>query len=1073
VPARKTATNKTATRSPRSAPRARTAFDQKLVLQAWILRLLEAKDFESLCPPAFRHPNQEGADTQGVSHYHRELINRTVERASLPDALLLEYDQNIQRHTARINRRRREPIRWKYFQYMALLFTEIYLDRWFTDKDGMLAALNVFLTDFNTKLGPEEQLPAYTLEDLRKVALWQATGSGKTLLMHVNLLQFLHYQERTGKRSALNKLLLITPSEGMTKQHLEEFAASGIDAEVFNKDGSGQMSMFTGQSVEVLEISKLGAETKDKVVAVESFTGGNLVMVDEGHKGARSEEKVFLQRRNALCSAGFAFEYSATFGQAMKAADDAELEGQYARCILFDYSYKFFHGDGYGKDYRILNLRKAKDADEEQRYLTASLLRYYQQLRVWLDHRTEFTGFNVERPLWVFFGAKVNAGEIGDIEKVLLFLARFLSKPAESAATLDDLLHERALLLDAAGNNVFAGAFPYAGAKLQLSGQQAFEDILKEVFNAPSGGRLHVRLLKQAAGELSLSVGVGQAFGVINVGEPNKLRDRCEAHKKEMTAGDQDVGTSLFNEVAKPESRIHLVMGAKKFTEGWSSWRVSSIGLMNMGRTEGSEVIQLFGRGVRLKGWNMTLKRSEALQNLGVLAAPRFLDLVETLDVFGVKADYMDAFREYLQTEGVKTTRDTEEVLLPVLPTLKDWKKHALKIIRVPKGMSYLKDGPCPELRLRAVDFQRYPVKLDWYPRVQAMGRGAPLAQDKTRWKARKLEPQHLAFLQRERLFLKLEELKAARGWHNLALSREAVSELLENPNWYELFIPATRLTFEKMDSVRQWQQIMEALLAAYVERFYKLEQQAWEHQHAQVEELDEEDTSLFISHYKVQVEKSQKALLDTIKDLKTDLQGGKARAITLGQFRSWGWEAHLYQPLIHLKSGSLIQMQPVGLQASEYEFVEDLKAHCLSPGGLPAGTEIFLLRNQSRKGVGFFASGGFYPDFIVWLIRGTEQHVVFVDPHGLRYSEGKEDPKIRLHAEIKKLEARLTKTSPDLHLHSFIVCPAAWQTLLNFHSHTTQDEVRNCNVLFQVDDKSSYIGQMIGKVLGQATALG
>ena len=32
---------------------------------------------------------------------------------------------------------------------------------------------------------------------------------------------------------------------------------------------------------------------------------------------------------------------------------------------------------------------------------------------------------------------------------------------------------------------------------------------------------------------------------------------------------------------------------------------------MNLGRGEGSDSIQLFGRGVRLKGWNMTLNRSD------------------------------------------------------------------------------------------------------------------------------------------------------------------------------------------------------------------------------------------------------------------------------------------------------------------------------------------------------------------------------------------------------------------------------------------------------------------------------
>ena len=36
--------------------------------------------------------------------------------------------------------------------------------------------------------------------------------------------------------------------------------------------------------------------------------------------------------------------------------------------------------------------------------------------------------------------------------------------------------------------------------------------------------------------------------------------------------------------------------------EGWNSWRVSNMGLLNIGRNEGSEIIQLFGRGVRLRG---------------------------------------------------------------------------------------------------------------------------------------------------------------------------------------------------------------------------------------------------------------------------------------------------------------------------------------------------------------------------------------------------------------------------------------------------------------------------------------
>ena len=51
-------------------------------------------------------------------------------------------DQNIVTHTMRLNERRiargEDPIVWKYFQYLTLLFTEIYLDRYFHDPNALL-----------------------------------------------------------------------------------------------------------------------------------------------------------------------------------------------------------------------------------------------------------------------------------------------------------------------------------------------------------------------------------------------------------------------------------------------------------------------------------------------------------------------------------------------------------------------------------------------------------------------------------------------------------------------------------------------------------------------------------------------------------------------------------------------------------------------------------------------------------------------------------------------------------------------------------------------------------------------
>src|SRR5215210_8771260 len=173
-----------------------------------------------------------------------------------------------------------------------------------------------------------------------------ATGSGKTLLMHVNVLQYLHYLDKHGRTDDLNKIILLTPNEGLSLQHATEFEKSGLRAEAFAKGATGD-TLFGDKPIEIIDIHKLGEEMGDKVVAVGAFEQNNLVLVDEGHRGASGLE--WKGRRDRLCEGGFAFEYSATFGQAMKAANNNDLSREYAKCIVFDYSYRYFYRDGYGK----------------------------------------------------------------------------------------------------------------------------------------------------------------------------------------------------------------------------------------------------------------------------------------------------------------------------------------------------------------------------------------------------------------------------------------------------------------------------------------------------------------------------------------------------------------------------------------------------------------------------------------------------------------------------------------------------------------------------------------------------
>jgi hypothetical protein len=164
---------------------------------------------------------------------------------------------------------------------------------------------------------------------------------------------------------------------------------------------------------------------------------------------------------------------------------------------------------------------------------------------------------------------------------------------------------------------------------------------LATIFNAPGGGSLYIENLNGATGEIALRVGDNDHFGVINVGDDTKLCKLCEDWPDEFVVTDSEFSGSLFHDIGKPHSTMNLLIGAKKFTEEWNSWRVSTMGLMNVGATEGSQIIQLFGRGVRLKGFGHSLKRSAKAQLPDGITRPKYLGTLETLNIFGIRADYM------------------------------------------------------------------------------------------------------------------------------------------------------------------------------------------------------------------------------------------------------------------------------------------------------------------------------------------------------------------------------------------------------------------------------------------------
>jgi hypothetical protein len=1050
-------------------------FDQRLVLTNWMFSLFGVATFEGL-GKHMRDAASEGFDEDGISRFH-QCVKLLFDRPELSNDILLAYDGNIVRHWKRITAKRNadgQNLYPKYFQYLCLLFTEIYLDRYFRDPEKLLSDINAYAKRFNEGSTPQQNSPGrlfatglpkdarikpFEPVDLKKLAFWSATGSGKTLLMHINILQYQHYQKLNGWKSDINRTILLTPNEGLSLQHRDEFRLSGIFADLFDKDAGG---LFTGSSIEIIDVHKLRETTGEKTVSIDAFEGNNLVLVDEGHRGTTGAEiGHWMQMRNRLCEKGFSFEYSATFGQAMKASGNKELAHEYAKCILFDYSYKYFYGDGYGKEYRILNLEDDSNEEHRRRYLTACLLAFYQQLRLFQDKREELQRFLIEKPLWIFVGGSVTKKprkkDVSDVVDILLFLARFVRNRDESIRYLHMLLSGSAGLHDSNGRELFAGAFTYLG-QLGLSGEQAFRDILAVLFNAQVSGALHVRRLKAGGeGEVALHIGEdNEPFGLINVGDPSGLCKLCEEHPANMAVTDSEFSGSLFRRVNSADSTLNVLIGSKKFSEGWSSWRVSTMGLMNIGKKEGSQIIQLFGRGVRLKGLDFCLKRSHRIVGFN---APKDIERLETLNVFGVHADYMRQFKEYLEDEGLPANEDRIEFVLPVVKNLG---KKPLKTIRLKEGIDFKKQGPKPTLDIPDEHLKKSRLVVDWYPKIQALAsvRGQATlnaAVPNEAW----FTPDHLAFLDVEDLYFDLQMFKSERAWYNLNLSMDRIPGLLTDHSWYVLHIPQEEMDPRSFGQSRRWQEIASTLLRKYCDRFYKVRKAEWEKDHLEYRTLTEDDPN-FIDDYLFLIDQSRRDIVTKLEEIKDIIEKGELRNIEFQGLTAVMLEQHLYQPLVYVNS-DVIEVKPVPLNEGERDFVLDLQQHCSQNKNFFEGKELYLLRNMSRgRGIGFFEAGNFYPDFIMWLLADEKQYINFIDPKGLRNLKGPDDPKIAFYKTIKSIENDLRSQDSMVTLNSFIVSNTHLPEIAWWGGGMTKEQFEEKHVLFQKEDKDAYIGKML-----------
>ena len=1034
---------------------------------------------------------QEGYDNQGRSYFVDVLISLKpkCERS------LLSYDAAIREYVEKLKSNRTDTnFNLKYFQYLAVLFTEIFLDKYYNNKQQFLDELNEFLKDFNNENRLE--VSYFTEDNFRKLAFWMATGSGKTLIMHINYWQIMKY---SGNK--WDNIILITTNEGLSVQHYEELKLSGIDTKLYT--GNIDNLKTRDEEILVIDIYKLTSEKKGKGLSVDIsyFDGKNLVFIDEGHKGQKAEEQKWKKLREEIGKNGFLLEYSATFGQVIGVerqrgnnylndeyttmseahtggaiSSNKDLYDEYTKAIIFDYSYKHFYDDCYGKDFYIYNIKTNGEVnkeiyseEQETLLLMAGLLSFYEQLIIFEKHNEELREYNIEKPLWIFVGGKVvSKGVDSDVLKLIQFLDKIIKDEHYLEENIKKILNGNSALIDSHGNDVFEGKFEFIRHE-----NFQFNFIINNIYQKVFGGKgiLELFEIKNAEGEIGLKVSTAKDyFGVINVGDLNSLK------KLILQAGievkNDYLSQSLFFGINKMNSPINILIGSKKFVEGWNSWRVSNMGLLNMGRGEGPQIIQLFGRGVRLRGTKgNSLKREKN---------PDYkLKVLQTLFIFGLNADYINSFLKAMENEEARY----KEITIPIrYNSLEKWEG---KIYTIKTKEDF--------------DFINYPLKLtidqknlnniviDLRPKITLthefnFGTVQSMIDEPS-----DIPDEYFKIIDWNYLYSEIVNYKTTKGMYNLMVDSEAIMQIVKSGG-YKIFLDQTAeestknnnkpiFTIHSFNEVKQFQDIILMVLKEYLNRFYSKEKKRKTMNYLEAEPLTiKGHTYMYPEEGKITLkipESLNTDIMNVMKQLKIYCSGAIPANWKPGKSFILDLNNHLYTPLIiWMKNKDEIKSMPVKLNKGETDFVHDFEVFIDKNRNVIKNNEVFLLRNLSRKGVGFFLDSGFYPDFIIWIKKENKQHIIFIDPKGIRNLGNFKDEKIQLCGSyIKEIEQQINKeldkngVKENLQLDSFILSVTSYNDIKNIFNerNSTIDDFWKHNVVFQ--EENDYIKRIFEQV--------
>ncbi|WQR66211.1 DEAD/DEAH box helicase family protein [Helicobacter pylori] len=438
---------------------------------------------------------------------------------------------------------------------------------------------------------------------INRLAFYMATGSGKTIVI-IKLVELLSVAMGMGLIPKKN-IMFFSANENLIKQFEKE-----IEKYNRGKDFSKQIDFKNLKSVTNKDFHRApkdffekialfyyradlmnDEESKENLLNYKDYwdNGENYVILDEAHKGNKSESK-----RQAIFSLlslkGFLFNFSATF------TEESDLITS-----VYNLSVGEWVKLGYGKESVLLKknnlnafkeLKDLNDREKEIALLKALLL-------LGMQKRYKIEGYFYD-PLMLVFTHSVNV-ENSDAEIFFKTLARVIENDNGS-----DFLKAKEDLLEELKNPEFL----FSGNKDKDYKIKVFKEGLKsmdfkglkeEVFYANSG-HIEVIINPKNNQEIAFKLNTSdKVFCLIKIGDITEwIYEKLKSVKvvsKNLSFKEE----SYFSQIDK--SSINILVGSRTFETGWDSTRPSVILFLNIGLDDDAKklVKQSFGRGVRIE----------------------------------------------------------------------------------------------------------------------------------------------------------------------------------------------------------------------------------------------------------------------------------------------------------------------------------------------------------------------------------------------------------------------------------------------------------------------------------------